>query len=116
MTTRRDCLKMGGLAAAAVAVSGCSGLTRELSQPAPAERWGPGGDGRAEPAVWRTLNRAAFGPRPGDVRHVGEIGLDAYLEEQLHPEHLDETPAIAWRLWRLDTLQADTDFRFEFPK
>src|SRR5439155_17155836 len=39
-----------------------------------------------------------------------------YLEEQLHPEQMEESPAVAWRLWPLDTLQVDTDFRFEFPK
>ncbi|HLB75656.1 MAG TPA: DUF1800 family protein, partial [Candidatus Dormibacteraeota bacterium] len=44
------------------------------------------------------------------------MGVDAYLEEQLHPERLEESPAVAWRLWPLDTLQVDTDFRFEFPK
>jgi uncharacterized protein (DUF1800 family) len=44
------------------------------------------------------------------------MGLDAYLEEQLAPERLPETRAIAWRLWRLDSLQADTDFRYEIPK
>jgi len=62
------------------------------------------------------MNRAAFGPRPGDLGRVREIGLDAYLEEQLNPETIDESPAVAWRLWSLDTLQVDTDFRYDLPK
>jgi hypothetical protein len=31
------------------------------------------------------LNRAGFGPRPGQVREVLARGLDAYLDGQLHP-------------------------------
>jgi uncharacterized protein (DUF1800 family) len=119
MVTRRECLKRGGLAAA-LAVSGCSQLTRDLSQSPPPERWWEAGqpwkEPRAETAALRTLNRAGFGPRPGDMQRVREIGLEAYLEEQLHPERLEESRAVDWRLWRLDTLQADTDFRYEFPK
>jgi len=127
MLTRRDCLKRGGLAAAALAVSGCAPVGRPLdlagglSQPAPPERWtGDAGTEptarRAEAAAWRTLNRAGFGPRPGDLQRVREIGLDAYLEEQLAPERVEESAAVAWRLWPLDTLQVDTDFRFDLPK
>ncbi|HWW84185.1 MAG TPA: DUF1800 family protein, partial [Vicinamibacterales bacterium] len=32
------------------------------------------------------LNRTTFGPRPGDVARIQAIGLNAYLDEQLHPE------------------------------
>jgi uncharacterized protein (DUF1800 family) len=32
------------------------------------------------------LNRLGYGPRPGDLDHVLEIGVDHYIEEQLHPE------------------------------
>jgi uncharacterized protein (DUF1800 family) len=34
------------------------------------------------------LNRFAFGPRPGDVARLNAIGIDRYIQEQLHPESL----------------------------
>ena len=37
------------------------------------------------------LNRAAFGPRPGDVERLQAIGLRAYIEQQLHPEKIDDS-------------------------
>jgi len=32
------------------------------------------------------LNRLGYGPRPGDLDHVLQVGVDRYIEEQLHPE------------------------------
>jgi uncharacterized protein (DUF1800 family) len=121
MITRRDCLRQGGIAATALAAAGCAPLVPELSQPEPSPGWldDAGGEAeasRADAVLWRTVNRTSFGPRPGELRRLREIGADAYLEEQLHPEQLEESAAVGWRLWRLDTLQADTEFRFEFPK
>ena len=36
------------------------------------------------------LNRAGFGPRPGDVEKVQQMGTDRYLESQLHPSKIDD--------------------------
>lgn len=33
------------------------------------------------------LNRLAYGPRPGDIAGVMQMGVEHYIEEQLHPEH-----------------------------
>jgi uncharacterized protein (DUF1800 family) len=53
--------------------------------------------------VLHTLNRLTFGPRPGDEAEVKKMGLDAWLNRQLHPEtitdaaldtKLDEFPAL----------------------
>ena len=60
--------------------------------------------------ILHALNRFTFGPRPGDVDAVrqmgpGETGLDKWFDAQLHPESLDETdlnarlaeyPAMQW--------------------
>jgi uncharacterized protein (DUF1800 family) len=118
MRTRRECLKQGSMAAAALAAAGCVPIARGRSQPEVASGFAESGAGETadEALVRRTVNRTSFGPRPGDLQRVRRIGVDAYLEEQLHPEHLEESPAVAWRLWPLDTLQVDTDCRFEFPK
>src|SRR5262245_5517981 len=34
------------------------------------------------------ISRTTFGARPGDVDRVRAAGIAAYLEAQLHPEHL----------------------------
>lgn len=36
------------------------------------------------------LNRAGYGPRPGDVERVKRMGLDKYLDLQLHPERIED--------------------------
>src|SRR5215813_8154174 len=36
------------------------------------------------------LNRIAFGPRPGDVERVRQMGIDKYIDQQLHPERFDD--------------------------
>jgi uncharacterized protein (DUF1800 family) len=36
------------------------------------------------------LNRTGFGPRPGDVERVKQMGIDKYLDLQLHPERLND--------------------------
>ncbi|MBM3217578.1 MAG: DUF1800 domain-containing protein [Candidatus Rokubacteria bacterium] len=42
-------------------------------------------------AIVHLLARTTFGPRPGDVARVRELGAAAWLETQLHPERLDDT-------------------------
>jgi uncharacterized protein (DUF1800 family) len=119
MFTRRECLKGGVGAVGGLAVSGCAGMLEGRLQPEAPEGWlDPNGrrEPRVERATWRTLNRAAFGPRPGDLAAVRAMGLDSWLEEQLTPERIEESAAVGWRLWRLDSLQVDTDFRFDIPK
>ncbi|HSA56862.1 MAG TPA: DUF1800 domain-containing protein [Gemmatimonadaceae bacterium] len=39
------------------------------------------------------LNRLAFGPRPGDVERVMRVGVDRWVEAQLHPERVDDRQA-----------------------
>jgi uncharacterized protein (DUF1800 family) len=42
-------------------------------------------------AIEHALNRLAYGPRPGDVERVERIGLAAWIEQQLHPERIDDS-------------------------
>ncbi len=37
------------------------------------------------------LNRLTFGPRPGDVQRVMAIGVDAWIDQQLHPGRINDT-------------------------
>ena len=56
----------------------------------------------SEAMVAHVLNRVAFGPRPGDVERVRRIGVDAYIDEQLHPERIAIADSIQQRLSTLD--------------
>jgi len=37
------------------------------------------------------LNRLTFGPRPGDEAMVKKMGLEAWFQQQLHPETIDDS-------------------------
>jgi uncharacterized protein (DUF1800 family) len=108
--TRRDCLTLGGLAGAAAlaASSGCSEVERRVL---PARRpvsptaaaLPPTGD--LSPVV-RLLNRAAFGPVPGDIARVAALGTIAYVDEQLKAPVSDDAEDLALqvRLRNIDVL------------
>ncbi len=53
------------------------------------------------------LNRLTFGLRPGDVERVSAMGVDKWIDLQLHPERIDDG-AVAGRLEPLRTLRMDT--------
>ncbi len=41
--------------------------------------------------IVHVLNRITFGPRPGDVEAVEKMGLNNYIQQQLHPETIDDS-------------------------
>ena len=43
--------------------------------------------------ILHVLNRITFGPRPGDVQAVERMGLSNYIQQQLHPETIDDSYA-----------------------
>ena len=53
------------------------------------------------------LNRLTFGPRPGDIDHVMAIGVDKWIDQQLHPDKIDDN-ALDARLSPLRTLHMNT--------
>jgi len=53
------------------------------------------------------LNRLTFGPRPGDVQRLVQIGVDKWIDLQLHPEKIDDS-ALNARLAPFRTLRMDT--------
>ena len=57
--------------------------------------------------VTHVLNRIAFGARPGDVARVQAIGLSAYIDQQLHPDRIDNA-ALEARLAGFETLDMST--------
>jgi uncharacterized protein DUF1800 len=63
--------------------------------------------------VLHLLNRATFGPRPGDVERVRQMGIDKFLDGQLHPERIDDS-ALERRLAILPTLQMSSMELYQF--
>src|SRR5262249_34351673 len=37
------------------------------------------------------LNRLTFGPRPGDIERINQLGVEKWIELQLHPEKIDDS-------------------------
>src|SRR5271166_4378524 len=53
------------------------------------------------------LNRLTFGPRPGDVERVTQLGVDQWIELELHPDRIDDS-ALDARLGPFRTLRMGT--------
>src|SRR5690348_8398579 len=131
---RRKFLKgVGGLAL--LTTAGCDQLPRQLrtlfaiSQPETGP-FKPPAQNQIDP-ITHALNRMAFGPRPGDHQRILTLGqsregkkaenneadqniaISAYLEQQLHPEQIDdERGEMAAR--RFETLQEPIGELFEY--
>jgi uncharacterized protein (DUF1800 family) len=71
----------------------------------------------SDQAIVHLLNRVAYGPTPSEVEHVRRIGIERYIDEQLHPERLADARMDA-RLAELQTLRMSSREiaeRFEVP-
>jgi uncharacterized protein (DUF1800 family) len=61
------------------------------------------------------LNRLTFGPRQGDVERVQAMGMDHWIDQQLHPERIDDG-ALDARLAPFRTLKMNREELFQdFP-
>jgi len=61
------------------------------------------------------LNRLTFGPRPGDVQHVLALGVDQWIDQQLHPEKISDS-ALEPHLASFRTLKMSShEMVEEFP-
>ena len=61
-----------------------------------------------EQKALHALNRLTFGPRPGDLELVKQMGVDKWIDQQLQPESIPENPVLLAKLEPLDTLQMGT--------
>lgn len=75
--SRRDFFRVGGLSVAAL---GWGGL-----------EWQPARALATNDPILHLLNRITWGTRPEDYERASAIGYEAYLEEHLNPEQLDDT-------------------------
>src|SRR5258708_15846552 len=46
-------------------------------------------------AILHALNRLGYGPRPGDLERVRQIGLAKWIDQQLNPNSIDDKPLTA---------------------
>ena len=58
--------------------------------------------------IVHALNRLTFGARPGDIELVRRMGVERWIDLQLHPERIQENPMLAAKLEPLGTLRMFT--------
>ncbi|TAL23488.1 MAG: DUF1800 domain-containing protein [Aquabacterium sp.] len=61
--------------------------------------------GTTEAEALHAIDRLSLGAAPGDLKHVMDVGVDRYIDEQLHPERLPLPQALVRRLDGLATQQ-----------
>jgi len=59
-------------------------------------------------AIVHALNRLGYGPRPGDIEAVKQMGLEKWIDRQLHPETIDDS-ALESRLQMFSTLSMSSE-------
>jgi len=103
--------------AAAAALGGCdqgySLLSKRLSGGVPASFARP--DGASVDPDFFLLQRTSFGPAPGDLDRLRRAGRAAWLEEQLHPERIDDA-ACQVLVRRFESLHFSPGALFEFKR
>jgi hypothetical protein len=97
--SRREFLRLAALLAAGSSVVGCASIYDRLAP-------GPGGSmtwAHPDPATFDQMSRLTFGPKIEERTRVGEVGIQAYIEEQLAPADIDDlSPEV--RLHQFSTL------------
>jgi uncharacterized protein (DUF1800 family) len=82
------------LSCVAVAVANCASRPQPVETETTATPLPPvsdsGRDLTADQQVLQALNRLTFGPRPGDVTRVRQMGVDRWIAEQLSPERIPD--------------------------
>lgn len=96
--SRRDFLKKGSLGLAAL------GLGTQLSQVKALNK--------VQNDDLHFLNRVSYGARPEDLAHLKAIGKEAYLDEQLNPDRIEDELADT-KLARLPVLNMDRQTIYE---
>lgn len=70
----------------------------------------------ADQQVAQVLSRLTFGARPGDAGRVRTMGVDAWIDQQLHPERVDDGPLDLFLSANYRTLdKRAADLEQEYP-
>lgn len=102
--SRRAFLQLASLVAASAVLPACAPAS-PAAAPLSAADW--------HATDWRALQRLTFGPRPAECARVAEIGLSAWIEEQLAPDSIDDWDCH-FRLRNLDTLNLSAQDLFDY--
>jgi len=121
---RRKFLKAGAGSLALFAATGCDQLPHELKvllvEPKGNGPFQPPAQPSLDPIV-HAVNRAAFGPRPGDYERIRRLANTAdnaaadYLEQQLSPERIDDEEG-EYAARRFETLSEPLGELFEYQQ
>jgi len=95
------------LDAASATVTGASSAKDRKQKQDPILKGLPVTDLSGDEAVLHALNRLAYGPRPGDVERIKQLGLAKWIDQQLNPNSLDDR-AVESRLEALPSLRLAT--------
>src|SRR5215475_941249 len=120
-TTRRELMKVaavaGGALSAPAALVGCeraiSRVTKEFGQTIP-ERVSVAARSEIDPS-FHLLSRASYGVWPGDLDRVRAMTAEAWIEEQLAPEKIDDV-LCELRARRFETLHHEPGTCYEYKK
>jgi len=89
--SRRDFFKLSGATLATAAVVQHNTAVQAAPEPTNPLNTSQSSSTVTNDPILRFLNRAGYGPRPGDYARASQVGLEAYLEEQLNPEQIDDS-------------------------
>jgi len=110
-------LALAGIALTILAASVLSaGNTKKKPQPDDALAGLPVADLTTQQAILHALDRLGYGPTPGEIEQVQKMGLANWIDQQLHPESIDDSALIA-RLEKYPTLEMSPEkLLTEFPR
>jgi uncharacterized protein (DUF1800 family) len=115
--SRRATLLTAGGVAAAASVGGCekliSRVTENLGENLPAAIALP--TGAPIDPFHHLLNRAGFGPWPGDLEAARSMGQEAWIDQQLHPDAIEDH-LCDLRARRFEELEQPAGECFEYDK
>jgi hypothetical protein len=87
----------------AAALAGGLAFAYTLAHPAGLAAAGGPPANNDDKSISHVLDRLGYGPRPGDVEKVRQVGVMNYIDQQLHPEKIDDS-ALEARLAPLKTI------------
>src|SRR6266850_1321388 len=107
---------LAALTTAAPYLSGAKDKRTKSAESSKATKGLPIQDLTEDEAILHALNRLGFGPRPGDVERVKEMGLQKWIDQQLRPDSINDS-ALEARLDHFPTLKmSSSKLVDEFPQ
>lgn len=119
MSLNRRQFLQAAAGASLLGLAGCSDVPAKIAQlgltmPAPNVAGPFGAPVEAgKDLIAHVISRVSFGAAPGDYDHVREIGIDAYIDEQLSPDTIDDS-FCERRIRRLQTIHQPVGELFEY--